>query len=63
MVVSHLDTIDTTLALLEVMDALSPHAEALKQQMLEKKQVGADKLIDLSMMRSRLDRDKAKDFA
>lgn len=63
MVVSHLDTIDTTLALLEVMDALSPHAEALKQQMLEKKQVCADKLIDLSMMRSRLDRDRAKDFA
>ncbi|KAJ4349779.1 uncharacterized protein N0V89_008397 [Didymosphaeria variabile] len=35
--VSHLDTIDTTLTLLEVMEALSPHAQTLRQEMLDKK--------------------------
>jgi hypothetical protein len=55
MIASHLDTIETTLALLEVMDALSPHADALKREMLEMKQLCENKLTDLLPVKSRLE--------
>ncbi|KAK7191179.1 hypothetical protein DPSP01_013516 [Paraphaeosphaeria sporulosa] len=55
MIVSHLDTIETAFALLEIMDALSSHAEPMRREMLEKKQFCEKKLIDLSPVRSRLE--------
>ncbi|KAL1610386.1 hypothetical protein SLS60_002053 [Paraconiothyrium brasiliense] len=47
MLLSHLDTIDTTLTLLDVMEALSPHAQMLRQEMLEKKDLCESKLAEM----------------
>jgi hypothetical protein len=55
MIASHLDTIETSLVLLDVIHALSPHAEALKREMLEKKQLCENKLTDLLPVKSRLE--------
>ncbi|KAL5408072.1 hypothetical protein PMIN06_005687 [Paraphaeosphaeria minitans] len=55
MIASHLDTIETALALLEVMESLSPFTDLLKLDMLEKQQFCEEKLTDLSTLRSRLE--------
>ena len=57
--VSHLDTIDTALTLLEAFKEMSPHMEVLKQEMLVKSQVCEDHLIDLLPIQSRLQSAKA----
>lgn len=59
MVLSHLDTIDTTLAILEAITQMSPHIAALREEMLEKKQMCKETLIGLLPVRSRLEEAKA----
>ncbi|KAF1974892.1 hypothetical protein BU23DRAFT_567260 [Bimuria novae-zelandiae CBS 107.79] len=59
MVASHLDTIDTTLAILEAFDEMSPYLEGLKQEMVEKKVMCENQLIDLLPVQSRLEHARA----
>ncbi|KAJ4305275.1 hypothetical protein N0V90_000806 [Kalmusia sp. IMI 367209] len=55
MAASHLDTIGTALTILEAMGALSPHTEALRQEMLEKKRRCCDKMEKLLQSRVNLE--------
>lgn len=52
---SHLDTIETTLAILGAIGGLSPYIEKLKADMLEKKKMCCDKLEKLLQSRITLE--------
>lgn len=52
MIISHIDTIETAITLLDVMGALSPHTDSLNKEMREKKEHCEKKLADLLSLQS-----------